>query len=88
MNELKEIAISIFKSPTFIPLLATLIVTNQKWLFPQIPQDVVTAFLNFLAMILGAVAIYYAGKTVQKNEYKQEALRQQTLLSRQQKLEK
>lgn len=77
MNEIKEIVISVVKSPTFVPLLATLVVTNQKWLFPQIPDAVVQAFLNFLALVLGGVSLYYTGKNVQRSEYKREALRLQ-----------
>lgn len=74
MSEFKQIFIAIIKAPTFIPLLITLLVANQKWLLPQIPDEVVNSFLNFLTVILVAVSGYYAGKTVQEQDYKRAAL--------------
>lgn len=75
MNELKDIFTLVLKAPNLIPLLVTFLVVNQKWLFPQIPDEVVQAFLNLLQVILVAIVSYYVGANVNDQHTRRELAR-------------
>lgn len=76
MQEAKELLVFIVKSPAFWATLVALVNENIKWLFPDIPDQVITAFNNFVVITGGLVVAFYAGRYSQQTSYRREALKQ------------
>ncbi len=79
MQDIKNFLVFLLKSPAIWVVIVALLNSNQKWLFPNIPQDVVSSFNNFVAVFSTLVIAYLAGEYNSQQKTKREALRQQTL---------
>lgn len=74
-EQVKDFLLFIVKSPALWVALIALVNANQKWLFPNIPPQVMDSFNNFVTVVSGLVVAYLSGGYVKEHRMKANAAR-------------
>lgn len=77
MNDLKEFLVFVFKSPVFWSVVIVWLTANIKWLFPQVPPEVLESATNLFTLIGLLVVSYLGGKDVEVKKVKRFMMQQQ-----------
>lgn len=72
IQNLKDFVVFLIKSPALWIAFVALINSNQKWLFPNIPDEVMASFNNFITVFSGLVVAYLSGQYMEKQKQKRQ----------------
>lgn len=68
MQEIKDFAVYALKSQILWGVVIVWLVTNIRWLFPQVPPEVLNSFTDLVTAIGIVVVAFLGGKEIEKKK--------------------